>query len=233
MRGLLAIVRRDLALSLRAGGGAGIGVIFFLAVVMVVPFAVGPEQKLIAQIGPAVLWIGALLASLLGLDRIFGADAEDGSLDLLLLAPQPLEAIAAAKALAHWLATGLPLVIAAPLLGLLLGVEGKVLVTSVLMLLVGTPAIAFLGLIGAALAATLPRAGLLIAVLILHDSGADLRHGCDGGCGRLALRHCVQAALRVDAVFLRHRADCGRGGAPDRTRPMKRLRRIAGEFGHA
>jgi heme exporter protein B len=167
MRGLLAIVRRDLALSLRAGGGAGIGVIFFLAVVMVVPFAVGPDQKLIAQIGPAVLWIGALLASLLGLDRIFGADAEDGSLDLLLLAPQPLEAIAAAKALAHWLATGLPLVIAAPLLGLLLGVEGKVLVTSVLMLLVGTPAIAFLGLIGAALAATLPRAGLLIAVLIV------------------------------------------------------------------
>jgi heme exporter protein B len=167
MRGLIAILKRDLALSLRAGGGAGIGVIFFLAVVMVVPFAVGPDQKLIAQIGPAVLWIGALLASLLGLDRIFGADAEDGSLDLLLLAPQPLEAIAAAKALAHWLATGLPLVIAAPLLGLLLGVEGKVLVTSVLMLLVGTPAIAFLGLIGAALAATLPRAGLLIAVLIV------------------------------------------------------------------
>jgi heme exporter protein B len=167
MRGLIAILKRDLALSLRAGGGAGIGVIFFLAVVMVVPFAVGPDQKLIAQIGPAVLWIGALLASLLGLDRIFGADAEDGSLDLLLLAPQPLEAIAAAKALAHWLATGLPLVIAAPLLGLLLGVEGKVLVTASLMLLVGTPAIAFLGLIGAALAATLPRAGLLIAVLIV------------------------------------------------------------------
>jgi heme exporter protein B len=167
MRGLIAILKRDLALSLRAGGGAGIGVIFFLAVVMVVPFAVGPDQKLIAQIGPAVLWIGALLASLLGLDRIFGADAEDGSLDLLLLAPQPLEAIAAAKALAHWLATGLPLVIATPLLGLLLGVEGKVLFAAVLMLLVGTPAIAFLGLIGAALAATLPRAGLLIAVLIV------------------------------------------------------------------
>jgi heme exporter protein B len=167
MRGLIAILKRDLALSLRAGGGAGIGVIFFLAVVMVVPFAVGPDQKLIAQIGPAVLWIGALLASLLGLDRIFGADAEDGSLDLLLLAPQPLEAIAAAKALAHWLATGLPLVIATPLLGLLLGVEGKVLFTAVLMLLAGTPAIAFLGLIGAALAATLPRAGLLIAVLIV------------------------------------------------------------------
>lgn len=167
MRGMLAIIRRDVAMSLRAGGGAGIGVIFFLAVVMVVPFAIGPDQKLLAQIGPAILWIGALLASLLGLDRIFGADAEDGSLDLLLLAPQPLEAIALAKALAHWLATGLPLVLATPLLGLLLGVDGAALLAIAGMLLVGTPAIAFLGLIGAALAASLPRAGLLIAVLIV------------------------------------------------------------------
>jgi heme exporter protein B len=167
MRAVLAILRRDLALSLRAGGGAGVGVIFFLAVVMVVPFAIGPDQKLLAQIGPAILWVGALLASLLGLDRVFGADAEDGSLDLLLLAPLPLEVIAAAKAIAHWLATGLPLVIAAPLLGLLLGVAPDVLIAVALMLLIGTPAIAFLGLIGAALAATLPRAGLLIAVLIV------------------------------------------------------------------
>lgn len=167
MRAVLAILRRDLALSLRAGGGGGIGVIFFLAVVMVVPFAIGPDQKLLSQIGPAVLWIGALLASLLGLDRIFGADAEDGSLDLLLLAPLPLEIIAAAKAFAHWCATGLPLVIVTPLLGLLLGVEPNTLGAAALMLLVGTPAIAFLGLIGAALAASLPRAGLLIAVLIV------------------------------------------------------------------
>ncbi len=166
-RALFAMLKRDVALSLRAGGGAGIGVIFFLAVVMVVPFAIGPDQKLLAQIGPAILWIGALLASLLGLDRIFGADAEDGSLDLLLLAPLPLETIAAAKALAHWLATGLPLVIATPLLGLLLGVEPGTLGAAVLMLLIGTPAIAFFGLIGAALAASLPRAGLLIAVLVV------------------------------------------------------------------
>jgi heme exporter protein B len=167
MSGIVAILRRDVALSLRAGGGAGIGVIFFLAIVMVVPFAIGPDQKLLAQIGPAILWTGALLASLLGLDRIFGADAEDGSLDLLLLAPQPLEVIAFAKALAHWLATGLPLVIATPLLGLLLGVEIETLWIVALMLLIGTPAIAFLGLIGAALAASLPRAGLLIAVMIV------------------------------------------------------------------
>lgn len=167
MRAFLAILRRDLALSFRAGGGAGIGVIFFLALVMVVPFAIGPDQKLLAQIGPAILWIGALLASLLGLDRIFGADAEDGSLDLLHLAPLPLEIISFAKALAHWFATGLPLAIAAPLLGLLLGVAPDTLGAVALMLLIGTPAIAFLGLIGAALAANLPRAGLLIAVLIV------------------------------------------------------------------
>jgi heme exporter protein B len=166
-RGILAILKRDLALSFRAGGGAGIGVIFFLALVMVVPFAIGPDQKLLAQIGPAILWIGALLASLLGLDRIFGADAEDGSFDLLLLAPQPLEVIAFSKALAHWLATGLPLVIATPLLGLLLGIEPRTLFATALMLLIGTPAISFLGLIGAALAASLSRAGLLIAVLIV------------------------------------------------------------------
>ncbi len=166
-RAFFAILRRDLALSFRAGGGAGIGVIFFLAVVMVVPFAIGPDQKLLSQIGPAILWSGALLASLLGLDRVFGADAEDGSLDLLLLAPLPLELVAFAKAFAHWCATGLPLVIAAPLFGLMLGVEGKASFALAAMLLIGTPAIAFLGLIGSALAASLSRAGLLIAVLIV------------------------------------------------------------------
>ncbi|MBX3549443.1 MAG: heme exporter protein CcmB [Xanthobacteraceae bacterium] len=166
-RAFLAILRRDLALSFRAGGGAGIGVIFFLAVVMVVPFAIGPDQKLLSQIGPAILWSGALLASLLGLDRVFGADAEDGSLDLLSLAPLPLELVAFAKAFAHWLATGLPLAVAAPLFGLMLGVEGKASLALAAMLLIGTPAIAFLGLIGAALAASLSRAGLLIAVLIV------------------------------------------------------------------
>lgn len=166
-RAFLAILRRDLALSFRAGGGAGIGVIFFLAVVMVVPFAIGPDQKLLSQIGPAILWSGALLASLLGLDRVFGADAEDGSLDLLLLAPLPLELVAFAKAFAHWLATGLPLAVAAPLFGLMLGVEGEASFALAAMLFIGTPAIAFLGLIGAALAASLSRAGLLIAVLIV------------------------------------------------------------------
>lgn len=167
IRALRAVFVRDVVIAFRVGGGAGIGVVFFLALVTVVPFAVGPDLPLLARIGPAVLWIGALLASLLGLDRIFSADHDDGSLDLLLLAPVPLELIVVAKGAAHWAATGLPLVIAAPLLGLLLGLEPTILGAIALTLLIGTPALTFLGLIGAALAVALPRGGLLVAVLIL------------------------------------------------------------------
>jgi heme exporter protein B len=164
---LRAVFVRDLTLAFRAGGGAGIGVVFFLAIVIVVPFAIGPDLPLLARVGPAVLWIGALLATLLGLERIFSADHDDGSIDLLVLAPLPLELIAAAKGAAHWVATGLPLVLAAPLFGLLLGVEMSVLGAVMLTLLLGTPALTFLGLVGAALAVALPRGGLLVAVLIV------------------------------------------------------------------
>jgi heme exporter protein B len=164
---LRAVFLRDLKIAFRAGGGAGVGVVFFLALVTVVPFAVGPDMPLLSRIGPAMLWIGALLATLLGLDRIFSADREDGSLDVMMLSTAPLELIAAAKGAAHWVATGLPLAVAAPLFGLLLGVEPAALGTITLTLLIGTPAITFLGLVGAALAVALPRGGLLVAVLIL------------------------------------------------------------------
>jgi heme exporter protein B len=167
MRALVSIIRRDLSLALRVGGGAGIGLVFFLSVVIVVPFAVGPDLALLSRIGAAVLWAAALLAALLGLDRIFSADHEDGSLDLLLMSSLPLEIIAVAKGAAHWLATGLPLVIATPVFGVLLGVDGGALFKVALMLLIGTPAITFMGLIGAAIAVALPRAGMLVAVLIL------------------------------------------------------------------
>jgi heme exporter protein B len=170
MNALSAIVIRDLRVALRAGGGAGIGVIFFLTLVVIVPFAVGPDMPLLTRIGPAVLWIGALLASLLGLDRIFSSDHEDGSLDQLLLSSVPLELIAAAKGLAHWLATGLPLVIVTPILGLMLGVEPKLLGAVALTLLAGTPGVTFLGLVAAALSAAMPRGGLLSAVLVLPMS---------------------------------------------------------------
>ena len=143
------------------------GVLFFLVVVTLIPFALGPDLALLRRIGPAILWLGALLASLLALDRLLLADYEDGSLDLILTARVPLELAMAAKALAHWLATGLPLVIAAPLFGLLLDVEPRATAAVALTLLAGTPALTLIGLIGAALSVTLRRGGLLLPVLVL------------------------------------------------------------------
>jgi heme exporter protein B len=154
-------------LSFRSGGGPLIGLVFFLAVVSIVPFGVGPDLKLLSRIGPAILWIAALLATLLGLDRLFQDDRDDGSLDLLMLSGAPLEIIVLAKCLGHWLATGLPLVIAAPVLGLLLGIEPEGLGAVTLTLLAGSPGLTLIGAIGAALLTALGRGGLLVAVLVL------------------------------------------------------------------
>jgi heme exporter protein B len=167
MTALAAILIRDMRIAVRVGGGALIGVLFFLVVITLIPFAVGPNLPLLRQIGPAILWLAALLASLLALDRLFAADHEDGSLDLILTGRAPLELVAATKGLAHWLTTGLPLVIAAPLIGLLLNLDAPAEITLVLTLLVGTPALTFIGLIGAAIAVTLRRGGLLLAVIVL------------------------------------------------------------------
>ena len=167
MHPLRALLVRDMRIAVRIGGGALMGVLFFLAVVTLTPFAIGPDLALLRRIGPAILWLGALLASLLALDRLFAADHEDGSLDLILMGGAPLELAVAAKALAHWLTTGLPLVVAAPLLGLLLNLEPAAIGAVVLTLLVGTPALTFIGLIGAALAVALRRGGLLLPVLVL------------------------------------------------------------------
>jgi len=167
MKPLGALVVRELRLALRLGGGAPIGVLFFLIVVALVPFALGPDLALLRRIGPAILWLGALLASLLALDRLFAADYEDGSLDLILMSRVPLELAAAVKALAQWLTTGLPLVIASPLLALFLDLEPVAMAAVAVTLLVGTPALTFIGMVGAALAVTLRRGGLVLPVLIL------------------------------------------------------------------
>lgn len=167
MNALAALYWRDLRLAVRAGGGAAIAALFFLIVVALVPFAVGPDLALLARIGPAILWLGALLASLLTLDRLIAVDAEDGSLDLLMMTPMPLEATLAAKALAHWTSTCLPLVILSPVLALLLNVEFTAMPAIALTLAAGTPALTFIGLIGAALAVALRRGGVLLAVLVL------------------------------------------------------------------
>jgi heme exporter protein B len=167
MTALCALLVRDLRLAVRVGGGALIGVLFFLIVVTLVPFAVGPDLALLARMGPAILWLGALLASLLALDRLLAIDHEDGSLDLILTARVPLELAVSAKALAHWLTTGLPLVIAAPLLGLLLNLDPKATGAVAVTLLAGTPALTFIGLIGAALTVAVRRGGLLLTILVL------------------------------------------------------------------
>jgi len=162
-----AILARDMRLSVRVGGGALMGALFFLIVVSMMPFAIGPDLNLLGRIGPAVLWLGALLATLLALDRLFAVDHDDGSLDLLMMGRLPLELAVAAKAIAHWLTTGLPLVIIAPVLGLMLNVDMREMGWVALTLLAGTPALTFIGLIGAALSVTLRRGGLLLAVLVL------------------------------------------------------------------
>ncbi len=166
---MMALLVREFRLSLRAGTGALTGLLFFLAAVTVIPFGVGPDMKLLARIGPAILWIGALLASLLGLDRLFQIDREDGSLDLMVASEDlfSLSAIVFAKALSHWLTTVLPLIVAAPFLGLILNMEPIAIGAATLTLLVGTPAITFIGAVGAAITISLPRGGLLVSVLIL------------------------------------------------------------------
>jgi heme exporter protein B len=167
MSPLAALLVRDLKLAVRVGGGALMGVLFFLIVVILVPFAVGPDSNLLARIGPAILWLGALLASLLTLDRLLAADYEDGSLDLILTGRSALELTVATKAAAHWLTSGLPLIIATPLLGLFLNLGWQSSSAVALTLLAGTPALTFIGLIGAALSVALRRGGLLLPILVL------------------------------------------------------------------
>ena len=146
MTALTALIRRDIKIALRVGGGALIGVLFFLTVSVLMPFAIGPDLALLTLLGPAILWLGALLASLLTLDRLFTADHEDGSLDLIVMGRTPLELACAAKALAHWLAAGVPLIVATPALGLLLNLDASATAAVALTLAVGTPALTFTGI---------------------------------------------------------------------------------------
>lgn len=164
---MIPLFKRDLILAFRSGGGFGLGLAFFLIVVMFVPFGVGSEPELLAKIAPGVLWIGALLACLLSLDRIFQLDFEDGSLDILATSAIPLEGICATKAAAHWVTTGLPLVLVAPALGFLLNLEVSAYPWLLVSLGVGTPALSFLGTFGAALTVGLKRGGLLLSLLVL------------------------------------------------------------------
>jgi heme exporter protein B len=162
-----ALLIRDLRLAFRSGGGFGLGLAFFLLVAVLVPLGVGPQGSTLALIAPGILWVGALLACLLSLDRIFALDFEDGSLDLLTTSPIPLEGMVAVKALAHWLVTGLPLTVCAPVLGVLLNLPAAGYVWLVLSLGLGTPALSVIGAFGAALTVGVKRGGLLLSLLVL------------------------------------------------------------------
>lgn len=164
---MMALLLRELRLALRSGGGAGLGLAFFLIVIILIPFGVGPEPALLTKIAPGTLWIAALLSCLLSLDRLFQADFEDGTLDILTISPIPLEGLVAIKALAHWLTTGLPLVVAAPILALTLNLPAEAYLWLIASLAIGTPALSFLGTIGAALTLGIRRGGLLLSLLVL------------------------------------------------------------------
>jgi heme exporter protein B len=164
---VIALLTRDLRLATRAGGGFGLGLAFFLIVAVLVPFGVGPEQEVLRRIAPGILFVGALLACLLSLDRLFALDHEDGSLDLLATAPIPMEGVVAVKSLAHWLVTGLPLTLVAPVLGLLLNLAPGGYLWLVAALGLATPALSVIGAFGAALTVGLKRGGLLLSLLVL------------------------------------------------------------------
>lgn len=167
MSAFLTLVLRDLKLAVREGGALGTALGFFLVVVTLMPLGLGPDLNLLSRIAPGVLWIGLLLAALLSLPRVFESDQDDGTLEIMMTGPLPLELAAAAKAFAHWLSTGVPLALLAPVLGILLNLEAKAYPLLLVTMLAGTPAISFLGSIGAALTLRARRGGLLLALLVL------------------------------------------------------------------
>jgi heme exporter protein B len=164
---MTSLLLRDLRLAFRAGGSAMLALAFFAAVVALVPLGVGPDLQLLARIGGGILWIAAVLAALLALDRLFQADYDDGSLDLIALGPVSLEAVAVAKIAAHWLTTGLPLTALSPLLAVLFGLPGNAIPTLAASLAIGTPAVSAIGAIGAALTVSIRRGGLILPLIVL------------------------------------------------------------------
>lgn len=206
MTAFLALLSRDIRLAMRAGGGAALALAFFAAVVTLVPLGIGPDLKLLARIAGGILWVAAVLAALLSLDRLFQADYEDGSLDLITLSPLSLEAAALAKIAAHWLSTGLPLTVLAALLAVLYALPLNGTSALVLSLLIGTPAVSSIGAVGAALTLSIRRGGLILPLIVLpllapaviFGSGAVLAALDDMSNGALYLL----AAFSVLAVVL-------------------------------
>lgn len=167
MNGFMAILQRDLRLALRQGADSVMVVAFFIVTTTLFPFGVGPEANILARIASGVIWVSALLAAMLSLERIFQADFEDGTLELLALSPVSMEMLVLGKVLAHWLTTGLPLIIAAPLMAVMLNMDQSGFVTLMIAMLLGTPALSLIGAIGAALILGARRGGVLVSLLVL------------------------------------------------------------------
>jgi heme exporter protein B len=205
---LSALFLREWRIARRVGGSGAMGVVFFLTLVTIVPFAVGPDPNLLARIGPAILWIAALLASLLAFDRLFQADAEDGTLDLLHLGETPLELAVLVKCAAHWVASSAPLIVAAPFLGLMLQQDLATLAGVVATLLVGTPALTLIGAIGAAATVTVRRGGLLMALLVLPLTipvlifGVSAAEAANGGTVPFSSPFAILCAITLVALAL-------------------------------
>jgi len=158
---------RDVKLAARSGGSAALALSFFALVATLMPLGIGADLRLLARVAAGVLWVGAVLAALLSLDRLFQGDYEDGSLDLIALAPLPLELTALAKIAAHWFSTGLPLTLLSPLLALMFNLPPTPTLVLFFSLLIGTPAVSAIGAIGASLTLSLKRGGLILPLLIL------------------------------------------------------------------
>jgi heme exporter protein B len=164
---VITLILRDLRIAVRAGGGFGLSLAFFFIIVIFFPFSIGPNLDLLSKVAPGTLWVGALLACLLSLERIFALDFEDGTLDLLATSPIPLEGVVIAKAFVHWLTTGLPLILLTPFLGVLLGLQTSGIIFLITSLIFGTPALSIIGTFGAALTVGIKRGGLLLSILVL------------------------------------------------------------------
>lgn len=199
---MLALFARDIRLAIRAGGGFGLALAFFLILVTLVPFGVGTDAAVLAKIAPGILWVGALLASLLSLDRIFALDREDGTLDILATAPIPLEGVVIAKAAAHWVTTGLPLALAAPALGVLLHLPAPGHLWLLITLAIGTPALSMIGAFGAALTVGLKRGGLLLSLLVLPLYVPTLIFGAETSARAIAGQAATTPLLLLAGITL-------------------------------
>ena len=199
---MIALLQRALILAVRAGGGFGLGMAFFLIVVILVPLGIGPDMEILSKVSVGILWVGALLACVLSLDRIFSLDYDDGTLELLLTSPIPLEAVVTVKAFSHWITTGLPLVVISPILGLLLGLQVSDLKWVFISLLLGTPALSVIGAFGAALTVGIRRGGLLLSLLVLPLYVPTLSFGANVASKGLADISNSSALLILTAVTL-------------------------------